>query len=380
MNTDIRLSVGFWQHPKTKKTVRRLGLEGIRSLQILWAWAAVSRPDGNLSGMDWEDVELAADWQGEERKFFDTCLGMWVDESPDGYVLHDWQEHNPWVAEAEIRGGQSRMAKLAQVNREAYDECLRRGIEGLSPEEYHHWKLWRRAHEAPLPSASPAPLLPSRSDRTAPPERPLAKPSAPSPSPNPEEEIQGECVFAGAREEAPVGDASGLSGKAGASSRQPSQGFDEFFEAFPEQHRGSRSEAAGEWVALEASRALPGLPRILDALGQWEDSEAWKRQGGRYIPSAANFLKREYWLRKPPEQEIQSAGPSGGRPMTARQAEAKERGDWAKHILAFDEAVRNGDVEDFGFGTEQGVRALSAADAGAGRIRAAGQGLGRRAG
>ena len=117
MNTDIRLSVGFWQHPKTKKTVRRLGLEGIRSLQILWAWAAVSRPDGNLSGMDWEDVELAADWQGEERKFFDTCLGMWVDESPDGYVLHDWQEHNPWVAEAEIRAGQSRMAKLAQVNR-----------------------------------------------------------------------------------------------------------------------------------------------------------------------------------------------------------------------------------------------------------------------
>lgn len=151
-------------------------------------------------------------------------------------------------------------------------------------------------------------------------------------------------------------------------SRQPSLAFDEFFEAFPEQHRGGRSEAAGEWVALEANRALPGLPRILDALGQWEDSEAWKRQGGRYIPSAANFLKREYWLRKPPEREIQSAGPSGGRPMTARQAEAKERGDWAKHILAFDEAVRNGDVEDFGFGTEQGVCALSASDAGTGRV------------
>ena len=163
-------------------------------------------------------------------------------------------------------------------------------------------------------------------------------------------------------------------------SRQPSLAFDEFFEAFPEQHRGGRSEAAGEWVALESSRALPGLPRILDALGQWEDSEAWKRQGGRYIPSAANFLKREYWLRKPPEREIQLAGPSGGRPMTARQAEAKERGDWAKHILAFDEAVRNGDVEDFGFGTEQGVCALPATDAGAGRVRAAGQGMGRRVG
>ena len=36
MNTDIRLAVGFWQHPKTRKTIRRLGLEGIRSLQVLW--------------------------------------------------------------------------------------------------------------------------------------------------------------------------------------------------------------------------------------------------------------------------------------------------------------------------------------------------------
>ena len=62
MNTDIRLSVGFWQHPKAKKTARRLGLEGIRSLQVLWLWSTQYRPDGNLSGMDWEDIELAADW------------------------------------------------------------------------------------------------------------------------------------------------------------------------------------------------------------------------------------------------------------------------------------------------------------------------------
>lgn len=76
MNTDIRLSVGFWQHPKTRKLIKRLGLEAIRSLQILWLWAAQNRPDGVLSGMDWEDIELAADWQGEERAFFDCCLGM----------------------------------------------------------------------------------------------------------------------------------------------------------------------------------------------------------------------------------------------------------------------------------------------------------------
>ena len=114
MNTDIRLSVGFWQHPKTKKTVRRLGLEGIRSLQVLWLWSTQYRPDGNLSGMDWEDIELAADWQGEERKFFDTCLGMWVDETSDGYVLHDWQEHNPWQSEALARSEKAQKAAQAR--------------------------------------------------------------------------------------------------------------------------------------------------------------------------------------------------------------------------------------------------------------------------
>ncbi|WP_165072926.1 hypothetical protein [Desulfovibrio sp. ZJ200] len=108
MNADIRLSVGFWQHPKTKKTVKRLGLEGIRSLQVLWLWAAQNKPDGNLAGMDWEDIELTADWQGEERAFFDHCLGVWIDEVEGGYALHDWAEHNPWQAEAEARKEQAR--------------------------------------------------------------------------------------------------------------------------------------------------------------------------------------------------------------------------------------------------------------------------------
>ena len=118
-------------------------------------------------------------------------------------------------------------------------------------------------------------------------------------------------------------------------SRQPSLAFDEFFEAFPEQHRGGRSEAAGEWVALESSRALPGLPRILDALGQWEDSEAWKRQGGRYIPTAANFLKREYWLRKPPEPAEQGGNGNQARPRaaTVAQQRVQDNDDMAKMLL-----------------------------------------------
>lgn len=52
-------------------------------------------------------------------------------------------------------------------------------------------------------------------------------------------------------------------------SRQPSLAFDEFFEAYPVQHRGGRIEAEKAWVALEAKRVLPGLPKLFDALAVW---------------------------------------------------------------------------------------------------------------
>lgn len=140
MNTDIRLSVGFWQHPKTKKTAKRLGLEGVRSLQVLWMWAATNRPEGNLSGMDWEDIELAADWQGDDRAFFDLCLGMWIDETDTGYVLHDWKEHNAWASQVEDRNDTSRLSRLSQVNRAAFEKLKAAGFIGINKDDYERVK------------------------------------------------------------------------------------------------------------------------------------------------------------------------------------------------------------------------------------------------
>ena len=317
MNSDIRLSVGFWQHPKTKKTARRLGLEGIRSLQILWAWAAVNRPDGNLSGMDWEDIELAADWQGEEQKFFDTCLGMWIDETSDGYALHDWQEHNPWASEADTRSDAARLSRFARKFPEIAKSMRDDGVKGLTQEEY---RMYADGTPYIRRNTNVDTALNERSaDRSTP---------APSPTPNVKEES---VLNAHARVERPAENPE----PEAVLSRQHSLAFDEFFEAFPEQHRGGRSEAAGEWVALESNRALPGLPRILDALGQWEDSEAWKRQGGRYIPTAANFLKREYWLRKPPEPAEQGGNGEQARPRvaTVAQQRVQDNDDMAKMLL-----------------------------------------------
>ena len=40
MNSDIRLSIGFLDHPKTVKLQRQLGEAGVLSLLRLWLWSA----------------------------------------------------------------------------------------------------------------------------------------------------------------------------------------------------------------------------------------------------------------------------------------------------------------------------------------------------
>lgn len=81
MTTDIRISVEFWDHPKTKKLEKRLGLEAVKNLLILWMWTAKNKPSGVFENMDIEDIELAARWNGDsgilvknlvELKFLDA--------------------------------------------------------------------------------------------------------------------------------------------------------------------------------------------------------------------------------------------------------------------------------------------------------------------
>ncbi len=167
MNRDFRVSVEFLDHPKTIKLERRLGPPGFKGLLWLWSWASRNRPDGDFSGMDIEDIELAAKWTGEENKFFETLVKLkWLDVKEDGgYVLHDWEEHNPWVAESDSRSEKSRLSRLAQVNKAAHTECQRLGITGLSQIEYQRWKNFTTASASDahgkgqrIASAPPAPV------------------------------------------------------------------------------------------------------------------------------------------------------------------------------------------------------------------------------
>lgn len=137
MNSDFRVSVDFFAHHKTKKLRRRLGYEGVVALLQLWAYAARVRPDGDLSGMEDEDIELAVDWCGEEGTLVPTLKSVgFLDEDEGGLRLHDWQENNAWAAAGESRSDASRLSRMAKVFPDEYQALVGAGIRGVSKRDY----------------------------------------------------------------------------------------------------------------------------------------------------------------------------------------------------------------------------------------------------
>ena len=110
MNTDIRLSVDFWDHPKTLKLERKLGIQGIAALLRLWCWAGKYRPTGYLSDMDSHDSAIAARWKGSPEDFISSLIEIgWIDQG-EILFLHDWNDHQTWAIGAPERSERARRA------------------------------------------------------------------------------------------------------------------------------------------------------------------------------------------------------------------------------------------------------------------------------
>ena len=153
-----------------------------------------------------------------------------------------------------------------------------------------------------------------------------------------DKELKTECVLSagvGARVERMSEDVPGKTNRESTFCRQPSIAFDQLYDAYPEQHRGGRMKAERVWAGLEARGALPGLPRLFDALAVWEASPDWQEQGGRFVPTLENFLAGEYWLRTPKGLTARSSPGWQQRPRanTVAQQRIQDNDDMAKMLL-----------------------------------------------
>lgn len=115
MTTDARLSCGFPQHPKTRKVVRRLGKAAAYDLVTLILWVAQNRSDGDLRGLSDEDIEIAADFDGDEGAFVGALADVgFLEGEPGARRMHDWSEHQPWAANAGARSDKARWAAICR--------------------------------------------------------------------------------------------------------------------------------------------------------------------------------------------------------------------------------------------------------------------------
>jgi hypothetical protein len=110
VNSDFRIEIGFLDNPKTIRLLRECGPEGIISLLRLWGWVAVYRINGNLDGLDAQNIEEISRWKNEPGKFYNSLKnGPWI----DGDELHEWKLHQPYVVKAIERIEKSRKAGKA---------------------------------------------------------------------------------------------------------------------------------------------------------------------------------------------------------------------------------------------------------------------------
>jgi hypothetical protein len=119
---DIRVGVTEADDPKTEKLVRRCGEGAFRCWIRLKSYARLSRPDGHLTGMTGEDIEIASGWSGEPGLFCDTLVSIGqLESSGEAFSIRDWALMQPYADSSAARSEHARKAAHARWNRFALE-------------------------------------------------------------------------------------------------------------------------------------------------------------------------------------------------------------------------------------------------------------------
>lgn len=297
-NADVRLSTTLKGHPKMTKLQRRLQTPaGPLGIIYLWMFAAAEKPDGDLTGMTDEDIEIAAGWDGEPGAFVRAASEVrFLDGEPGAYKLHDWAEHQPWAVGAEDRSESAKWAAL----------CKRYGRAGAAERMPEYAKRMRPARE---PDAT----------RTRPARAPDAEP-----------------VRAGCPDTVSVSDTVSDTGdppsppapaKRRRASRPPvgaetySPGFERFWEAYPNGKRSKKAEAWAVWQRDKMEEFADTIVR--DVANRQRLHWGWIKNGGEFIPGAQVYLNGRRW-----NDDIEPP-PRGGARAAVEDRNARAADDWA---------------------------------------------------
>lgn len=150
MNKDFRVAVSLPSHPKALKLMRRCGDISFYNLVKFWAFVAQNRPTGDLAGLDCDDVEIAAGWNGQCSAFYQALLDLkFIEATESGLRVHDWEDHNGYAAHAKERSEKAKVA--AETRWKKKNGCYEHTPSNATSTEKH------APSNAPYPSPNPNP-------------------------------------------------------------------------------------------------------------------------------------------------------------------------------------------------------------------------------
>ena len=133
--SDMRLSLDFVDHPKVRKLIRKAGFEGFFSLIKLFSMAGKIYQKGVLKNLESEDIEDLCEWHGEGGKFVESLINVrLLDLDDNGYTIHDWDVHQPWLSHADARSEQARKAVRRRWDKKS---CNKKTIEEYGKDEVY---------------------------------------------------------------------------------------------------------------------------------------------------------------------------------------------------------------------------------------------------
>lgn len=126
----FRVDSGLPQHHKLGRLARTLGSPRAHvgwSLVVLWSWAAKNREDGNLGGLDAEELAEISAWDGDPDAWRAALLrARLIDESDNGDLeIHGWIERQPLLKRRDWRSQKQRVRTTGRA-RDVHATATRR--------------------------------------------------------------------------------------------------------------------------------------------------------------------------------------------------------------------------------------------------------------
>jgi hypothetical protein len=133
VNSDIRLHCTFKGHRKRLRLGAWLGDKATDYLIDLWLSVAEERPLGILTGWDEKDIACAGGYPLDAKRFVEALTDCKLLELREGvYVLHDWEEHQPWAVHFPERSAAAKEAARIRWDNERNAERMRDASEAHS--------------------------------------------------------------------------------------------------------------------------------------------------------------------------------------------------------------------------------------------------------